>query len=83
MTEEKKFGAFSSSVDPQKLSLAVTGALKAISGALVFFGMITVVDANVLIENVSQLVSLGIAAWGVVEVIMGLLRKIIVAASQK
>lgn len=83
MNEDKKFGAFSSSEDPQKLALTVTGAMKAASGAMVFFGILSSTDASTLIEQISILVPLAYSVYGSIEVITGIIRKVVVAFTKR
>ena len=73
-----KFGALSSSVDPQKLSTSVEGAMRAVAGILVAFGLIAAPDGNMLIDQVGLFVAAAYAAWNSGELIFGLLRKILV-----
>jgi hypothetical protein len=78
MYQEKKFGALSSSVDPTKLAATVQGILKALAGALAFFGYASVVgDINSLAEQTVQIVTLGYAVYGAAETVYGIIRKII------
>lgn len=79
--KDTQFGALASSVDPTKLAATVTGMLKIVAGSLVYFGVASQIDADILLQNVTSLVSLGFAAWGCVEAIFGIVRKIVVAAS--
>lgn len=80
---EKRFGALSSSVDPQKLASTVEGVLKAVGGALVFFGLSSVTEINTLVGQVGTLISLGFSIYGVSESIFGILRKIVVRFTQR
>lgn len=75
---EKRFGALSSSVDPNKLALSVQGALTAVTGGLVFFGVLSVTDADTLATAVAALVPLAIAAYGLCQTIIGILRKVLI-----
>lgn len=75
----RKFGSFSSSVDPQKLATTVTGVLKFGAGILVYFGVVTQLDANVLVQNMAALATVLFTAWGLIETIFGILRKMVVA----
>lgn len=79
----RRYGALSSSVDPQKLAATVTGVLKVAAGALVYFGLASQLDADTLIAQVSALVSLGFTAWGLIESVYGILRKMLVAYSTR
>jgi len=82
--QEKKFGAFSSSVDPSQLAKTVEGVIKALAGFLGFLGVSQVVgDVNTLAEQAGQLVTLGYALFGVAETLFGLLRKVFVALSER
>lgn len=80
---ERKFGALSSSIDPSQLSKTAEGLIKALGGALVFFGVSSVTDINTLAGQISQLVTLGYAFLGVAEAAFGGIRKIIVAISSR
>ncbi len=80
--EYKKYGALSSSIDPQKMAATVNGSLKVIAGGLVYLGVASQIDAATLIGNVTQLVSLGFTAWGLIESIFGICRKIAVRFSR-
>lgn len=81
--ENRRFGALSSSVDPQKLSKTVEGILKLAAGLLVAFGVLDAVDASQLIENILKLVSLGFSAYGLAEAIFGILRKVVVKVASR
>ncbi len=84
MNQEKKFGALSSSVDPQKLAATVTGFIKLGAGLVAYFGLSSISgDINSFAEQAGQLVTIGYAFFGAAEVIFGLARKIIVAIQQK
>ncbi|RJQ33856.1 hypothetical protein C4568_03585 [Candidatus Parcubacteria bacterium] len=80
---QKNLGALSSSVNPQELSRTIEGVMKAVGGALVFFGVASVTDVNTLTGQISQLVTLGYAFFGVAEAAFGLIRKIIVAINER
>lgn len=87
---EKRFGVFSSSIDPQQLSLTVESAVKVIAGTLVFAGVLTTADSTtllaqvpVLITDVLALAPLAYAVWHSANIVFGLLRKAVVAFFQK
>lgn len=83
MYSGKKFGALSSSVDPNKLAKTVEGVLKALGGVIAFWGVTAVAgDVNSLADQLSQMVTLGYAFWGVAETAFGLVRKIVVKAQE-
>lgn len=86
----KKFGALTSSVDPEKISTTVLAIAKVIGGALVFFGVLNVETSTTLFQNVNQLVATTVAiaplaysAWHSAEVVFGILQKAIVAFAKK
>lgn len=80
----RRFGALSSSEDPQKLAATVTGIVKAIGGAVAFLGVSTITgDVNTLADQLGQMVTLGYAFWGVAEAAFGIGRKILIAVQQK
>lgn len=76
---ERKYGAFSSSVNPQELSLTVTSIAKVVIGMLVSFGFFTTTGANTTLEQIPVIVSAGYATWQGAEALWGAVRKIIVA----
>lgn len=78
---ERKFGALSSSVDPQKLSATVSGLIKALGGLLVLGG-ISSVEINELAEGAGTLVTLAFTFYGVAETTFGVLRKIVVKLTE-
>lgn len=80
---EKKFGAITSSTDPEKISLTVMGAVRAVAGILVFAGIFTATDANTLLEQVAIVVPMAVSAYGAVEIIIGIFRKVLVQIFQK
>lgn len=86
----KKYGAFSSSVNPQNLSATVEGAIQLIASILVFGGFLTVADSTTLLAHTNQLIGdvmvlvpLVSAMWGLCTAIFGLIRKGVVAMTQK
>lgn len=81
--EYKRFGAFSSSVDPQKLALTISGALKLITGIAVYYGVVQQIDADSLIAAVTSLITIAWTAYGLLQTITGILRKIVVFFSKK
>ena len=80
---ERKFGALSSSVNPQELSLTVTAVARVIIGVLVSFGVMQVTGANTTLEQIPVIVSAGYATWQGAEALWGAVRKIIVAATAR
>lgn len=76
---ERKFGALSSSINPQEMAKTAEGVIKAIGGALVFWGVSSVTDINTLAGNIGALVTLGYSMFGLAETAFGILRKIVVA----
>lgn len=80
--QNKRFGAFSSSVDPEKLAKTVEGSIKALAGFIAFLGVGQVTgDINNIAEQAAQLVTLGYSIYGVSETLFGLIRKVFVAIS--
>jgi len=75
---ERKFGALSSSVNPQELSLTITSVVKTIVVILVAFGTLEATKADTVIEQIPVIVSAGYATWQGAEAIWGAIRKIIV-----
>ncbi len=80
---EKRFGALSSSADPAKLSLTIQAAMKTVTGALIFFGVLTTTDANTAVEQVMAVVPLGYAMWNSAEILFGIARKALIAIEKK
>lgn len=79
--ENRKFGSLSSSVDPQKLSATVSGAILLFSGLLISLGSwlgIPLTDSQIGVF--AQQVGVGAGAlW----FLYGVVRKTIVAVQQK
>lgn len=81
---EKKFGALSSSVNPQELSKSVEGFIKIAGGLAVYFGYTAVSgDISSLADQIGTLVTLGYTFYGVAETAFGLIRKIVATIAQK
>lgn len=86
----RKFGAFSSSVDPQQLSLSVTSAANVIIGLLGTFlaykgfdsGAITT-QLQAIVAIAVTLIPVGFTTWHSLQLGYGLLRKVIVLLSKK
>lgn len=84
MYREKKFGALSSSVNPNELAKTVEGIIKAVGGGIVFFGFSSIAgDINSLAEQAGQLITLGYAFFGVCETVFGIIRKIAVSITER
>ena len=79
---EPKFGALSSSVNPQELSLTVVSFIRLVTALLVTFGLVTAVGMDTVLEQIPVIVSAGYAAWQGLETIWGAIRKVIVAFSK-
>lgn len=76
---EPKYGALSSSEDPQKLATTVTGFIKMLGGFAVFFGYTSLTgDINTFADQIGTMVTLGYAFYGAAEVAFGLGRKILI-----
>jgi len=80
---ERKYGALSSSVNPQELSLTVTSVAKVIIGVLVGFGVFTTTGADTTLTQIPVIVSAGYATWQSGEALWGAVRKIIVAVTAR
>lgn len=80
---ERKYGALSSSVNPQELSLTVVSVSKLAIGALVAVGLMKTTGADTFLEQVPVIVSAGYATWQAAEALWGAVRKIIVAISSR
>lgn len=78
---QRKYGALSSSVNPQELSLTVQSAARLLIGLLGAFGVVTVTGADTFLEQIPAIVAASYAAWQALEVLWGLVRKIIAAFS--
>lgn len=91
MDQEKRFGAFSSSVDPKKLSETVEGIIKVVAGLAAYFGMSAVTpdiqnagnQIQALILLGTQMAPLIYSAWNSATILFGLVRKIFVFAYDK
>jgi hypothetical protein len=81
---DRKFGAFSSSEDPQKLADTVKGAIKLVGGLIAYFGYASLTgDVNTVADQVGTAVTLGISFYGAVMTLYGLLKKVVVKVSAK
>ena len=80
---ERRFGALSSSVNPQELSLTVTSIARLVIGVLVSFGVFTVTGADTTLEQIPVIVSAGYATWQAAEALWGAVRKVITALASK
>ncbi len=79
----RRFGALSSSEDPQKLAATVSGVLKALGGLAAFWGLSQVAgDLNLFAQQVAQLITLGYAFFGVAETAFGIARKVVIGVQQ-
>ena len=76
--ENKKFGALSSSVNPQELSLTITSLAQLFISVLVGVGVITATGADTTLEQVPVIVSAGYATYQGCLVLWGAVRKVIV-----
>lgn len=81
--EHKRFGAFSSSSNPQELSLTITSAAQLIISVLVATGVITTTGADTTLEQVPVLVAAGYATYQGCLVLWGAIRKIIIAYTEQ
>lgn len=80
---EKRFGALSSSEDPQKLAATVVGIMQLIAGTLVALGLLTQADMSTLLGQIEVIVPAGFAVYGAVNTIFGIIRKIVIAVQAK
>jgi len=79
--QNKKFGALSSSIDPEKLSASVSGAILSVSALIIMFGGFLGVP---LTQNeVATFASTAGLGVGSLWFLYGVLRKIIVAVNQR
>ena len=78
----KRFGALSSSVDPNELSLTVVSGVKLVLTVLATFGWVTVTQASGMLELVPAAVGAGYAAWSALQTLWGLARKVLVLFEQ-
>jgi hypothetical protein len=90
MVPYKRFGAFSSSVNPQELAATVEGIIKAVAGLAVTMGVLTMTDASTVTDSISSIiqqitlmVSAGYAVYGLAQSVFGILRKVVVALSAR
>lgn len=92
--EDKKFGAITSAVDQEKISLTVMATVRVVAGVAVFLGALSVGDSAILLENVNQVVAnvitivvtatpLAYAAWNAGEIVVGIVQKALVALFKK
>lgn len=87
----KRFGVFSSSVDPQKLSLTIRGILKSVAAVAIALSPllnIGVEDVQNVFDSVDSflagldsLIIAGLGVYGLGETVWGAIRKILVAKS--
>ena len=74
----RKFGALSSSVNPNELAATVQGLIKTMGGLLTTFGYTSMVEVDTLVEQAGLFVLAGYAAYGAAETIYGVIRKVVV-----
>lgn len=86
----KRFGALSSSVNPEELSTTVTSVMKVLAGIAVAGGVLTVADSTTLLQAVPQIITQAAALvpvvysiWNTAEVVFGIVRKIVVRVFEK
>lgn len=75
----KRFGALSSSVNPQELGLTIQSAVRLAIGLLATLGVIGVTGGDALIEQIPAIVAAAYAAWQALEMLWGIARKLLVA----
>lgn len=89
--DNRRFGFLSSSVNPQKLSARVTGAIVASSGVIIFIlsyvlkvpNIITPAEIEVFATEMGTLVGLGATAYGVLHSLIGFIRMIVARMSER
>lgn len=82
--QNRKFGAFSSSVDPNKLASTIEGLLKLLGGLAVYFGFTTITgEINTITDQIGVVVTSGYAFYGGIITVFGAVRKIVVALTAK
>lgn len=81
----KRYGALSSSVNPMELATSVLGFIRFLAGTLGALGILSATDidlvniaADGLLAQIAIIVPAGVAAYGFIEMIYGLLRKVVV-----
>lgn len=80
---ERKYGALSSSVNPQELSKSVEAFIKVVGGGLILLGAITQSDLNQLTNGLTTLVPSVYVIWNFAELTFGLFRKVVAHFAQK
>ena len=81
---QRKFGALSSSVNPNELATSVTGVLKTLGGLVAYLGYSQITgDINTVIDQIGIVVTSGYALYGACEVMFGIARKLLVLAQSK
>lgn len=81
---ERKFGALSSSEDPQKLADTVKGIVMLVAGLVSYFGYSEATgEINTIADQVGIAITLGMSFYGVVKTIYGLIKKLIVRFAKK
>ena len=80
---EKKFGALSSSVNPEQLSLLVTSLTRMVLTIAAGLGYATVVQVDGMVEQVPVIVAAGFATYDALQALYGAVRKVIVTWTQK
>lgn len=80
---EKKYGALSSSVNPQELSLTISAAVKAALSLAVLLGYVSSSDMNTALEQVPALVMAGYTVWQGLESVWGFVRRLMVRVYNK
>ena len=83
MNPTRRFGAFSSSIDPNKLSETVESALKVIGGILLTVGIISTPQLNAILGQVGVIVPAAYALWNAGNVLFGAFRKIVVLFTEQ
>lgn len=75
----RRYGALSSSVNPEQLSLTVTSLGRLVVTALVTLGYVSTVQADTILTQIPLLLAALLAAWDTIQTIWGIIRKVIVA----
>jgi len=74
---ERKYGALSSSVNPQELSKSVEAVIKIVGGGLVLLGALSQEDLNTLSNGLTTAVPAIYILWNFAELAFGLIRKVV------
>ena len=79
----RRFGALSSSINPQELSLTVTAGARMLIALLTTLGYLGMVQADTILEQMPAIFLAGYTTWQGIETIWGAVRKIIVKFTEE